>query len=187
MNTVYTDSMPAGVMPNLTSSYLSNHCECRLRQSLPRVILGLVLIMLGIVSLLAPSGFSIEDSNSAVGLMTAGIVAIAVGVYFALFRNKSWVYEPTGSRVFHRSLYFSGGDKERAFHFIDTAHKADMPHPRSQGKLMLDVFSSADDSMVCMQLCEYTNFSYEPLTSPRLVTGEKARPLGRTLREGESL
>ena len=57
--------------------------------------------------------------------MTAGIVAIAVGVYFAIFRNKSWVYEPTGSRVFHRSLYFSGGDKERAFHFIDTAHKAE--------------------------------------------------------------
>ena len=108
--------------------------------------------------------------------MTAGIVAIAVGVYFAIFRNKSWVYEPTGSRVFHRSLYFCGGDKERAFHFIDTAHNADMPHPRSQGKLMLDVFSSADDNMVCMQLCEYTNFSYEPLTSPRLVTGEKARP-----------
>lgn len=187
MNTVYTDSMPSKVMPNLTSSYLSNFCDCRLRQSLPRVILGLVLIMLGIVSLLAPSGFSIDNDNAAVGLMTAGIVGVAVGVYFALFRNKSWIYEPTGSRVFHRSIYFSGGDKERACHFLDTAHKADMPRPRSQGKLLLDVFSSADDNMVCMQLCEYTDFSYEPLTYPRLVTGEKARPLGRILREEESL
>lgn len=173
-------------MPSLTPAYLYDHCGCRLKRSLPRIILGLVLVLLGMIALLAPSTFGADETNAAVGLMTAGVVALIVGIYFALFKNKSWIYEPTGSHVSHSSMYFSAADKERACHFVDTAQTTDMPPFRHQGKLMLDVFSSADDSMVCMQLCEYSNFNYEPVTSPRVVTGEQASVLGRKLKEEET-
>lgn len=169
--------MASEVMPALSTSYLYNHCGCRRAPSMIRVVLGLSLIGLGLVLLLVPSTATNQPQNLSIALMVGGVVAIVIGLYYALFNNSLWIYEPTGSAITHHSVFFSAADMNRAKRFADTASEHDMPQPRYQGHLLLDVFSAQDGSMACIQLNRYVNFDYEPISYPLLVVGMEAEHL----------
>lgn len=164
-------------IPTLSSFYLKNHCDCLHKTSLLRVFLGLLLLFSGIALMLIPMAASINNANTSVAIMTTGLVCAVAGLYLSVFSNSRMVYSPTGSGITHKALYFSEGDKEDVLNFLKSGGTTAMPRPQEQGSILVDCFYDEKYAMICMQMCEYRDFNYEPYTSPITLKGDSARQM----------
>lgn len=108
-----------------------------------------------------------------------------ISVSKSLFGLRTTViYNPTNSVVHAKSFEYSPVDGERLKRLLDTPHEkiADAisdfcPKAVVNGNYMVEVCVSDDGAFMAVQLLQFTQMSYEPVTDVFIYEGDEAQAL----------
>lgn len=155
----------------LNGAYMLKHCKCAMRTNVKNLMTGIAIIIASIILIMIPQEGIVTDKNFTSAFYMFGILGTCYGIYFMLSKNRKTVYEPTGSTVVHRLLYYDFEEQGAIDDFIN-GKAATLPPSRTQGGIMLRAYVAQDGSMACLQPCKYHDLVYEPLCSPTVLSGE---------------
>ncbi len=166
MTTLTTDS----------THFVLNHPHIVQRTDITSLLLSSLLLLLGISCFLFV--FRLEENDTAfpMAIMTIGAFLLLWGVFRLFWKSSSRVYQPTGSMINEKSLFFEASYEDSLREMIEHSSfdKSKASHCVSGGNLRLDFLFSCDKRFVALQLFHYVPYNYVSVTPIYYFTDAEA-------------
>ena len=160
----------------LTYDYMGRECNCQKNTDIKKATTGVVLIVLAAASIIGALNGLVTNADFSSGLAVFGAIIFFVGVYLLLTCKSQWVYRPSGSVLSHTTYYYDPSAILALEKFIANGGSVtSLPKAKSLGSLMMDMYTTSDWDMVCVQLSQYKDFSYVPTSEPVMITDERTK------------
>jgi hypothetical protein len=153
----------------------SKHQDVAKRAKTTSVFLSFLLILLGIVSLLVSSRFEKVAAEITLTLMLLGSCFLLLGIYLLIWKSKTLVYEPTGSKVLRNSAFFDISEQNKLEKMIKSGvFSSEVIKTNEKGCVRLDFLISEDSQFVAVQLFQFSSFKFTADTPITYFRGEQA-------------
>ncbi len=160
----------------LDGNYMLSSCGCIKSIHLLHILFGVVITIAGVILVLLPEEGIITNKDFTSAVSMAGLLIGLYGLYYVLFRNRRMVSQATGSPVKHYQNYYEPAELQQLKDFIQGTGTT-LPVSRQQGGVYLNAYIADDYSVACVQLSQYQDLAYEPVTEPTKLSAEKTQIL----------
>ena len=170
----------------LDDAYMLSKGKCVKRMDVGNVVKGIVIMLVGIMLIMIPQVGIVSNPNFTSAFYMFGLIGCCYALYVLLAKNRCMVYEPTGSKVVYKQMYYDIDALDKVKAFVNNDKVQELPQSLMQGGTRLRTFVAADGSMACVQISHYRELTYENVGDPVIITGEKVltlRSLRRSKRE----
>lgn len=171
-------------VPALNGAYIYKNCKCANKISVPNVMMGILVILVSIMLIMIPQEGIVTDKNFTSAFYMFGILGSLYGIYKLIAKNSCIVYQPTGSKVVYRQLYYNLDEQDEIEAFI-SGKAASLPKSSTQGGIRLCTYVSADGSMAIAQISKYHELNYELLGAPVTLTGDRAKVMAEYVKRNK--
>ena len=158
----------------LNGAFMLSKGKCSIHLHFAHILLGIAIIVISILLILIPQEGIVTNKNFTSAFYMFGIIGMCYGLYYIIAKNSRMIYEPTGSPVVYRQLYYDLDDENAVTGFIN-GKSATLPQSCTQGGIMLRTYVAQDGSMACLQACKYHDLVFEPLLAPAMLDKGKAK------------
>lgn len=156
--------------------FASAHPDIAKRTSISGILFSSVMLLVGVLSFV--STFELEDKSSTISmaLMVLGTGLFLLGIFRLFWKSKEVVYLPTGSITKERSVFFDLKNMDNLTTLVNSGSFSANTELRSEttGNIRMDVILSEDNQFAAVQLFQFVPYTYQPITSVRYFTNEKA-------------
>ena len=157
---------------------MGRECNCMKNTDKKKATGGIALILVAVASVIFALNGLINNSDYSSGLAIFGAIVFLYGIYLLVTCKSQCIYVPTGSILSHVTYYYDSSALLTLEKFIATGEGADsLPKAKSLGSLMLDIYKTKDDAMMCVQLSQYNDFSYVPTSEPIMMTDSRIQKI----------
>ncbi len=171
-------------VPALDSAYVLEKCQCAKRPSAVSILLGIIIIIVSIVLIIIPQEGIVTDKNFTSAFYMFGLLGSLYGIYYLASKSRQLTYQPTGSKVAYRQLYFSLDEADQVKDFV-SGKTASLPKASTQGGVRLRAYVAQDGSMATVQVSRYHELTYELQGAPVILTGESAKALAEYIKSNK--
>ncbi len=163
--------------PVMLTQYIDTHPAFTLRLDVRRLALCLAFAAIGGALIYLGNALSSLSEQEQFALSATGVVVVSISLLAAVLKLRYRAYAATGARLQQHDVYYDLNQLDRIRRAVDSADFSLLPVPKMEGQLRLEAFTAVDDAVVCLQISEYVDYHYYPLTAPVLYTDVKAHPL----------
>lgn len=163
--------------PVMLTQYIDTHSAFTRRIDARRLAICLAFLVIGGALIYLGNALVSLSEQEQFALSATGVVVVSISLMAAVLKLRYRAYAVTGTRLQQHDVYFDRNQLDRIRRAVDTADFSLLPVPKTDGELRLEAFTAVDDDVVCLQISEYVDYNYYPLTAPVLYTDVKAHPL----------
>ncbi|BEG99725.1 hypothetical protein [Bacteroides sedimenti] len=153
----------------------SNHQDVVKRTNIGSLLLSFLFIVAGIVTFVFSN--QLEKLSGAVTLTAMVLAAFLflLGIYWLAWKSKTLVYEPTGSKILKRSLFFDIHAKYKLEKMMKSGtFSEDIVAAGEKGSVRLDYLVSEDNQFIAMQLFQFSTYKFTSDIPVAYFRGDKA-------------
>lgn len=161
----------------LDGAYMLSKGKCTKRIDVRNILKGIVLMTVGILLIMIPENGIVTNTNFTSAFYMFGLIACGYALYVLLVKNSCMVYEPTGSRVVYKQLYYDIEALNEVNAFARDEKVQTLPESLMQGGTRLRAFVATDGSMACVQVSHYHELTYENVTAPVTIEDDRVKAL----------
>lgn len=161
----------------LDGAYMLSKGKCAKRIDVRNILKGVVLMAVGILLIIIPEKGIVTNTNFTSAFYMFGLIACGYALYVLLAKNGCMVYEPTGSRVVYKQLYYGIEALDDVKAFVKGGKVQTLPESLMQGGTRLRAFIAVDGSMACVQVSHYHELTYENVTAPVIIDDDRVKAL----------
>jgi hypothetical protein len=153
----------------------STHQDVIKRINTPGMILSILLILAGIVILISSSQIGRVSAAITLTLMILGCGLLLFGIYWIIFKSKTLVFGPTGSKVIKNSVSFDIHELIKLERIIKSgSFSLELIPTNEKGSVRLDYMISEDGQFVAVQLFQFSTYKYTADIPITYFRGDKA-------------
>lgn len=153
----------------------SRHQDIVKRTNAASMMLSVLFMLAGIVAFIFSGQF--ERVSAAVTLlsMVLAVCLLLVGIYLLVWKSKTLIYEPTGSKILKRSLFFDIHAKNKLEKMIKSGSFSEkVSTVGEKGCVRLDFLVSEDGQFIALQLFQFSTYKFVSDIPIAYFRGEKA-------------
>jgi len=153
----------------------STHQDVAKRTDSKSLFLSILLLLAGVVLFIVYSQLGNVSSEIPLTLMVLAIGLLLLGLYVMIWKSKSLIFEPTGSKVLMNSLSFDIKELVKLERMIKSgSFSSENISTNEKGSVRLDYLISEDGQFVAVQLFQFSSFKFTADTPITYFRGEQA-------------
>lgn len=153
----------------------STHQDVIKRINTSGMFLSILLILTGIVILVSSSQIGRVSAAITLTLMILGCGLLLLGIYWIVFKSKTLVFGPTGSKILKNSASFDIHELIKLERIIKSgSFSAELIPTSEKGSVRLDYMMSEDGQFVAVQLFQFSTYKYTADIPITYFRGDKA-------------
>lgn len=151
---------------NHATIFACSHPNTVKRTSSVSLLFSGATVLAGISAFILTFQLSDKSSATCMGLMVLGTALFLLGTFGLVWKSKELVYVPTNSVTKEHTLLFNIKYQDQLTNLLNSGS---FPHDlsiRSEagGTVRMDLIVSKDQKFAAVQLFQFTDYTYHPLT-----------------------
>ncbi|WP_321519337.1 hypothetical protein [uncultured Bacteroides sp.] len=162
----------------------STHQDVVKRTDSKSLFLSILLLLAGVVLFIVYGQLGNISSEIPLTLMVLAMGLLLLGLYVMIWKSKSLVFEPTGSKVLMNSLSFDIKELVKLERMIKSgSFSSENIVINEKGSVRLDYLISEDSQFVAVQLFQFSSFKFTADTPITYFRGEQAVEVSAFLKQ----
>ncbi len=162
----------------------SKHSDIAKSTDTSSMFLSIILILAGIVSFIIYSQLEGVSAKITLTLLVLAMCLLLLGIYVLAWKSKILVYQPTGSKVLKKSVYFNLNEHNKLIKIIKSGEfSLGAIQTDEKGSIRLDYLISEDGQFVAIQLFQFSTYKFVTDTPITYFRGEKATEVSAFLKQ----
>lgn len=165
---------------NHATIFACSHPNTVKRTSSVSLLFFSTMVLVGISAFFLTFQLSDKTSAACMGLMVLGTGLFLLGTFGLVWKSKAVVYVPTGSVTREHTLLFNLKYKDELVYLVNLGSFPQEISIRSEagGVIRMDLLLSKDRKFAAVQLFQFTDYTYQPLTGIRYFADGEAEAVG---------
>ena len=162
----------------------SKHVDITKSTKTSNLFLSVLLILAGIVSFFLYGQLEKVSAKITLTLLVLAICLLILGIYILIWKSKTLVYQPTGSKILKNSTFFNINEQNKLVKMIKSGDfSSGAILSDEKGSIRLDYLISEDGQFAAVQLFQFSTYKFIAETPITYFQGEKAGEVSAFLKQ----